>query len=362
MVFRSQQGTGAPGAASSATTPLGFCASPALLLRASLSDSSFVARRSRATPAPRPARLRTNLAMAVQTFFATCPKGLGGVLAREVESGAVGGLVTKELASGVEFTADSLSVGYAACLWLRTAIRVLALVSRADDYYEPAGAALADYDALYAFVRRAADWGDLLRGGEATFSIQVREPPAVSARQAAAEFAGGGFRRGRDGRGGAGAPVREVFGAHRAQVCAKDAICDALRDASLPVPERPTSHAESDVPLFMALNGSEVSLYRDMAGMSLVRFVAPLSPIDMVMFSLSDSRACRFFFCCFWRAPAQAVRVVTPLSPIDMAMFSFSDPCTCHFFCTCASYLTVGTEATARCIGRRSTKQLPPEC
>lgn len=235
---------------------------------------TLTAQRLPTAPLPHYSRSRASVLMAGHTFFATCPKGLGSVLAREVESSAVGGVVTKELPSGVEFTADSLVVGYAACLWLRTAIRVLALIGRTDDYYEEAGVA-KDYDSLYAFVRGSTDWGALLRGGEASFSVQVREPPAVSTRQAVAEGVHVGIRRGRDGRRGAGAVVRGVFGTHRAQVCAKDAICDALRDASLPVPERPSSHAESDVPLFLALNGSEASLYRDMAGMSLhKRFVA----------------------------------------------------------------------------------------
>lgn len=161
--------------------------------------------------------------------------------------------------------------GYAACLWLRTGIRVLALVSRTDDFNESRkDVGASDYDALYSFVKGAADWGKLLSGGAGSFSVQVREPPAVSQRQAREEegFRSSGFRRGRDGGGGGAA--REIFGSHRAQVCAKDAICDALRDTGHDVPERPVSHATSDVPLFLALNGAgEASIYRDMAGVSL---------------------------------------------------------------------------------------------
>jgi 23S rRNA G2445 N2-methylase RlmL len=196
-------------------------------------------------------------------------KGLGYVLAREIESSVIGGTVTKELASGVEFEGDSMLAGYAACLWLRTGIRVLHLLTRTADIYA-AGKAATDYEALYAFVKNAADWGNILGGGMASFSVQVREPPAVSRRQAYSQ-GDDSFRSNRRFQSGnrGNEADREIFGCHRAQVCAKDAICDALRDAGHVVPERPVSHASSDVPLFLALNGVEVSIYRDMAGTSL---------------------------------------------------------------------------------------------
>jgi 23S rRNA G2445 N2-methylase RlmL len=207
-----------------------------------------------------------------QVFFATCPKGLGSVLAREIESPEIAGTVERTLFSGVEFVGQSMLTGYAACLWLRTGIRVLHLLGRSSDMYE-ANRDASDYDALYAFVRGAADWGALLAGDASTFSVQVREPPPVSQRPVRRDEDDGRGRGRRAQRGGRGrrrqATDREAFGSQRAQICAKDAICDALRDAGLAVPERPASHASSDVPLFLALHGPEASLYRDMAGTSL---------------------------------------------------------------------------------------------
>lgn len=185
------------------------------------------------------------------------------MLAVEIEGSEIAGTVTKVFASGVEFTASSMRVGYAACLWLRTGIRVLHLLQRTPDILE-GDVGGDDFTALYNFVQSAADWSNLLYGSDKrTFSVQVREPP-VSDQGRSIDNSRQGRRR-----SAAQRAVRETFGAQRAQLCAKNAICDALRDAGLSIPERPLSHGEADVPLFLALNNGEASFYRDMAGQSL---------------------------------------------------------------------------------------------
>ena len=71
-------------------------------------------------------------------FFATCPKGVGDLLAAEVISfGAEG---TRESAAGVSFT-GTLEVAYRACLWSRVASRILLplaefQVTSEDDLYK----------------------------------------------------------------------------------------------------------------------------------------------------------------------------------------------------------------------------------
>ncbi len=71
-------------------------------------------------------------------FFATCPKGIGDILAAELTSfGAEG---TKESAAGVSFT-GTLEAAYRACLWSRVASRILLPladfpVTSEDDLYQ----------------------------------------------------------------------------------------------------------------------------------------------------------------------------------------------------------------------------------
>ena len=71
-------------------------------------------------------------------FFASCPKGIGDILAAELTSfGAEG---TKESAAGVSF-AGTLEAAYRACLWSRVASRILLPladfpVTSEDDLYQ----------------------------------------------------------------------------------------------------------------------------------------------------------------------------------------------------------------------------------
>jgi 23S rRNA (guanine2445-N2)-methyltransferase / 23S rRNA (guanine2069-N7)-methyltransferase len=215
------------------------------------------------------------------TFFATCPRGLGTFLAQEVACPEIGGSVTEIHSSGVEFTADSLQVGYAACLWLRTAMRVLQLLSRSADIRD----ASEDHDiyaSLYSFVRDAADWTTILSGGQRSFSVQVRETEPAASRPRRQP---GDSHRHRHNDFSKSWSVQDddfddVVGLHRSQICAKNAICDAIRDSGFDAPLKPESHACADVPLFLALHRGQASLYRDMAGASLhkrgYRFDSPM--------------------------------------------------------------------------------------
>ncbi|HSN72929.1 MAG TPA: bifunctional 23S rRNA (guanine(2069)-N(7))-methyltransferase RlmK/23S rRNA (guanine(2445)-N(2))-methyltransferase RlmL, partial [Steroidobacteraceae bacterium] len=84
-------------------------------------------------------------AQAALRFFATCPTGVADLL--EAELRACGAIHTRELRAGVAFE-GSLEAAYRACLWSRTASRVLLTIAEI-----PA----QDADALYAGVR-ALDW------------------------------------------------------------------------------------------------------------------------------------------------------------------------------------------------------------
>jgi 23S rRNA (guanine2445-N2)-methyltransferase / 23S rRNA (guanine2069-N7)-methyltransferase len=83
----------------------------------------------------------------VLTLFATCARGLEGVLADELR--AVRGQHVRPVRAGVSFAGD-LEVAYAACLWSRTASRVLMPIARV-----PA----ADAESLYEGVVAIA-WED----------------------------------------------------------------------------------------------------------------------------------------------------------------------------------------------------------
>jgi 23S rRNA (guanine2445-N2)-methyltransferase / 23S rRNA (guanine2069-N7)-methyltransferase len=87
------------------------------------------------------------LSAAEYAFVATVPRGLADLLARELES--VGAQDTRERSAGVLFT-GTLATGYRACLWSRTASRVLLQLTEfeaasADEFY--AGARAVDWSA-----------------------------------------------------------------------------------------------------------------------------------------------------------------------------------------------------------------------
>lgn len=175
-------------------------------------------------------------------YFATCARGLGEVLAAELRSTHIDAEVLHVAASGVQFRGRGKGheTAYKACLWLRTATRVLHhLFTTPLDAYRPSATA----DVVYDATKHSADWPYLLEGGQLSFSVQVRtsEP---------------------DGR-----DTPNI--ARLVQIRVKDAICDGLRDVGYGKPSPPPNHAAAAVPLFIAVAASSASLYRDMAGASL---------------------------------------------------------------------------------------------
>jgi 23S rRNA (guanine2445-N2)-methyltransferase / 23S rRNA (guanine2069-N7)-methyltransferase len=88
--------------------------------------------------------------MEILEFFAPCPRGLEGVCAIELKG--MGIRQVRPLKSGVAFF-GSLEQGYRACLWSRTASRVLLVLARAD---------VSDADDLYRAISAMA-WDEHLR-------------------------------------------------------------------------------------------------------------------------------------------------------------------------------------------------------
>lgn len=96
-------------------------------------------------------------ASAARQWFATCPKGIEGLLLAELLAlGASGG---RETVAGVYFDGP-LAIGYRACLWSRLANRVLLPLARFE---------ARDADTLYAGLMRV-DWAGIMSAGQ-TFSI-----------------------------------------------------------------------------------------------------------------------------------------------------------------------------------------------
>jgi 23S rRNA (guanine2445-N2)-methyltransferase / 23S rRNA (guanine2069-N7)-methyltransferase len=168
---------------------------------------------------------RPELTPALHQYVATAPRGLSDLLAAELV--ALGAQNVRDRASGVLFEGD-LAVGYRACLWSRTASRVL-LSLGSFEFGDAAG--------LYAAARRI-DWNAQLAPGSTL----------------ACELTGRHL-----------AITNTHFGALKV----KDAICDQLRDTQGWRPdialERP------DVRVHAHVTRDSVSFGLDMAGESLSR-------------------------------------------------------------------------------------------
>jgi len=158
-------------------------------------------------------------------FVATVPRGLADVLAHELES--VGAQHARERSAGVLFT-GTLATGYRACLWSRTASRVLLQLTE----FEAASA-----DEFYAQVR-ALDW-----------SVHI-DP----ARTIACEFTGS---------------HPTITHSHFGALRLKDAVCDRLRDDTGTRPDVELSRPA--VRLHAHAQGTHVVLSLDLAGEGLHR-------------------------------------------------------------------------------------------
>jgi putative N6-adenine-specific DNA methylase len=135
-------------------------------------------------------------------FYATCHPGLEEVVAAELSSPLIGAIDVAPGASGVSFAGDA-RVGYLANVWLRSAIRVLVEMRRGWlDPSAPGGAA------VYDFVKGAAPWEDVVPGG-----VGARDPLTFSVESRVWSCS-------------------DVTSTRLASTRAKDAVCDALVDAT----------------------------------------------------------------------------------------------------------------------------------
>ncbi|XP_057816583.2 uncharacterized protein LOC131029920 [Cryptomeria japonica] len=180
-------------------------------------------------------------------FFATCSPGLEEVVAAELASPLVGASWIKEGSGGVNFE-GTIATGYKANLWLRCAIRVLLELGHAE-------MSNRDRDPVYSFVRNAVDWPQYL----ASSSLKKSGLKAWKFRSFAVQSRVWDCTR--------------VTNSMAASTRAKDAICDALRNAcNNRRPEPPEGGgAMADVPLFLSLYRDSATIYRDMSGISLHR-------------------------------------------------------------------------------------------
>ncbi|UCG37905.1 MAG: bifunctional 23S rRNA (guanine(2069)-N(7))-methyltransferase RlmK/23S rRNA (guanine(2445)-N(2))-methyltransferase RlmL [bacterium] len=158
-------------------------------------------------------------------FFATCPKGVGDLLAAELV--LMGAEKVRESAAGVSFT-GSLEAAYRACLWSRTASRVLLplasfQVTNEEDLYEGA---------------REVRWEDHL-SPDATIAVSAS--------------------------GKAGTVVHT----HYASLKVKDAVVDRFRDVRGRRPSVDTKSPDIRINLHLARPMS--TLYLDLSGEALHR-------------------------------------------------------------------------------------------
>ena len=168
---------------------------------------------------------RADAAADVRYWIATAPIGAASVLAEELA--AFGATDLRERSNDVKFQ-GTLAVGYRACLWSRTATRVLLSLGSIEATSSPA---------IYAAVKRM-DWRAHLRPG-ATLAC--------------------------DCSGGNESIRHTLYGAQ----LLKDAVCDSLRDAT---GERPNIAPERpDVLLHLHVEGAEALVSVDFSGESLHR-------------------------------------------------------------------------------------------
>jgi len=175
-------------------------------------------------------------------FYATCHPGLEEVVARELESPMINASDVVVGKSGVSFTGTQ-RVGYDANVWLRSAVRVLVELKRG--YLDPNARGT---ESVYDFVKNAVPWEEVIpgdvdgRGEGLRFAVETRVWDCS-----------------------------QITSSHAAKIRVKDAVCDALVDATGTRPPPPDNYATADVPLYVTLYRDEVIMYRDMSGESLHR-------------------------------------------------------------------------------------------
>ena len=190
-----------------------------------------------AAPLSRPSTRSSELeepGSSLLNYYATCSPGLEAVLAAELQGSDIRASRVQPARAGVRFSGDQ-ATGYRAALWLRSAVRVLQSMHAAELEVPPGK---RGGDALYEFIRGAADWAELLPRG-ATFSVEARVYDC-----------------------------EDLAGDALAATRVKDAVCDALRAATGAKPEPPLPGA-ADLPLFLTAYKGQAVLYRDLCGVSL---------------------------------------------------------------------------------------------
>ncbi len=165
-------------------------------------------------------------------FVASAPRGLTDLLAGELSG--FGATDVRDRGSSVSFTGE-LAVGYRACLWSRTASRILLEVARF---------AAHDVQHLYDGAR-AVDWRPHV------------DPQRTLACAFSGELAG---------------VVHGNFGALRL----KDAVCDQLRETTGTRPD--IDAAQPDVRLHAHAHRGEVIVSLDLAGEGLHRAAIGATP------------------------------------------------------------------------------------
>jgi 23S rRNA G2445 N2-methylase RlmL len=168
-------------------------------------------------------------------YFATCHPGLEEIVAFELSAPAIGADNIRIGKAGVSFNGD-VDVIYKSNLWLRSAIRVLSLLTELDLNPDlPAG------ESIYEAFSAAASWTDLLKRGQ-TFSVDARI------------YGNSNFTN-----------------SQLLSTRARDAICDYVRDRTGTRPLPPERGRTPDLPLFVTAFQDQIRIYRDCSGESLHR-------------------------------------------------------------------------------------------
>ncbi|EFJ53062.1 hypothetical protein VOLCADRAFT_115653, partial [Volvox carteri f. nagariensis] len=142
--------------------------------------------------------------------------------------------------AGVEFRGRRVSDGYAANLWLRSAIRVLVLLAEGQLGTDPRGGVRGG-QALYDMVYDAAPWHEIVPPG-CTFSVEPRLWSCT-----------------------------DIFSTRLVWSRVKDAVCDNIRRYGREKPLPPARGQVADVPVYVSCYRDHVRVFRDMSGTSLHR-------------------------------------------------------------------------------------------
>jgi 23S rRNA (guanine2445-N2)-methyltransferase / 23S rRNA (guanine2069-N7)-methyltransferase len=163
------------------------------------------------------------MAMTHDTFFATAPKGMVDLLARELIQ--IGAQQVKESRGGVHFSGD-LETAYRACLWSRLANRILLPLA---DFAAPST------DALYQSVK-AINWSEHL-SAEQTIAVETNLTNSG------------------------------ITHSHFASLRVKDAMVDYFQENQ---GQRPNVDLEApDIRINCYISANQASLYLDLSGTSL---------------------------------------------------------------------------------------------